>query len=101
LWGTPMRFLFGRNVYTVRHLTPEREILLDTEIAKWQTAGHTVYWVEVPSSQLDYQPTGDWKPITNYTLSFDMLEQTYERKPIRVDTQSWTGTIFALEPSKP
>lgn len=92
--GTPLRFLFGHDVYTIRSSQPIDALLVNS-IETWQNSGRSVYWVGVPdwldSQAIDYQSQ-------TVTLATTMLEGSYDHKPYRILPLTWRLTLNAIEP---
>lgn len=78
IWGTPLHLMYGHNVFSLRRLEGEDDARLATAVAQWQAAGRTVYWVG-DTGWLDAQHL----PYTSqvYTITTQVLESAYERKP--------------------
>ncbi len=93
-WGTPLKFIFGHDVFTLRNLeTLEDEQLAET-IKFWQNNGREVVWVGDPAwlaeNAFDYRET-------TYTISSQRLESSYEYKPQQVIPVNWTLPMAFIE----
>jgi hypothetical protein len=94
--GTPLRFLYGHDVFTLRD--PES---LDKErfhelVRDWQAEGRPVYWLSIPGG---YPYPGSETELglpAPYDLSAQVLENTYERKPRELFDARWQFSIRAI-----
>lgn len=93
-FGTPLKFLFGHDVYTVRDLSAVADVDLVEAIEIWQNSGRAVYWI------------GDsaWPAEQGFLLSGDQavlssrhLEQSYLYKPQVVLDDEWVLSYARLE----
>jgi hypothetical protein len=92
LLGTPLRFLFGHDVYAVRDLEALGEGRLDRAVARWQASGRSVYWISVPQG-LPWQGRAPLVHVREFTFEAVVLENTYDHKPSRIEAASWPITI--------
>jgi hypothetical protein len=90
--GTPLRFLYGHDVFSLREPELLSEGLLERQIEKWRAEGREVYWLGQNDSTallqgyaLEHQ--GD------YQITVVVLEGTYEARPWRRNTIRWNGSI--------
>jgi len=98
LVGTPLRFLFGHDVLTVRQIDkPQLGLLLD-EIGEWQENGRSVYWINVPTSQTEWLPRDQMQRQASYQLQGASLENSYDHRPAAIVTPVWSGDIYRLLP---
>ncbi len=93
LLGTPLRFLYGHDVLTLR--TPgalDRTRFAET-VHRWQRAGRRVYWAVVPGGPA--WPLEDPLPGPAVSYRFDMaaLEYAYDHKPTQIVAQSWQFSL--------
>lgn len=92
--GTPLKFQYGFEVYSLRDLEALDEAALVRTIEAWQNSGRTVYWVGDPTwltaRQLTYTET-------SVTLTSSYLEGSTGHKPTAVLPISWTLHIAKLK----
>lgn len=92
LLGTPLRFLFGHDVYAVRDLGALQAGDLDGAVARWQASGRAVYWISVPRG-LPWPGRAPLEDAREFTFEAAVLENTYTHKPYRVEVSPWPITI--------
>ena len=80
-WGTPLRFIYGYDVFTLREPPAVVSAALVKSIESWQNTGRPVIWVGA-TDWLDEQ--GLTYTTTPVTLETERLESSYEVKPQRV-----------------
>lgn len=97
VWGTPLRFLYGHDIFSLRDPAALDERRLNNTIQQWQAAGRTVYWVEVPGGAT-WQPAGDMRLVQDYQLEATVMENSYDHRPAKVLSRSWPGEIYELAP---
>lgn len=95
IWGTPLRFIYGFDVFALRQPPDTITPLLVETLKTWQNSDRPVIWVG-PSDWLDAQGFG-YRTGTA-SLSRRRLESSYEYKPYRVDTETSVLTLNYLEP---
>jgi hypothetical protein len=91
--GTPLRFLYGQEVFTLRDPQAVDRQALAAAIRGWQTAGHAVYWIETSGGYpfpLDAQML---TAPTDHTLTVPVLEGTYDHKPYRLLEAHWQFAV--------
>jgi hypothetical protein len=87
--GTPLHFLYGHDVFTLRD--PE---VLDGQrfaetIAAWQRAGRSVYWIGAPGGPAWPAVGTTLDPLTDYRIEAIILENTYDHKPTALPMMVW------------
>ncbi len=82
--GTPLQYLYGHSVYSLRDPAALDSAAFQTAVARWQQADYSVYWV------------GDLEPLTlltedpfTITIETQHLEGVYDRKPVNIVRPSW------------
>jgi hypothetical protein len=87
--GTPLRFLYGQEVFTLRDPQAVDRQALAAAIRGWQAAGRAVYWVETAGGYPF--PLGEQmlSAPTDHTLTTLVLEGTYDHKPYRLLEARW------------
>ena len=78
--GTPLRFLYGHDVFSVRQTTGQSNVALAQQVERWRATGRTVYWLtpaaqDAQSAALEGQGT--------YRVAVQVLESSYENRPQR------------------
>lgn len=95
-WGTPLRFLFGHEAYTIRDpLILEGDALAQT-IEVWQNNGRAVVWFGDPAWLIAQGFTFRERP---FTIASQRLESSYERKPQQVIYETWPFRVAILDPA--
>ena len=92
LLGTPLRFLYGHDVYTLRTPGALDAARFDEALARWRDAGRQVYWVGVPDSA-SWPGHASLGPAKEFTFEAAVLENTYDHKPTRVDVTPWRVSV--------
>lgn len=95
--GTPLRFLFGHDVLSVREVSPEQMALLQSAVDGWIAAGRAVYWIHTPMAQTALAPANR-EYVTTYSLETSRLEWTYTHRPRVVEPLIWTADVYRLAP---
>ena len=96
LLGTPLKFLYGHDVYTIRQTPDELITQLAPMLTTWQAAGRTVYWLQPDGGQTAQLPP--MRELGAYEISTMRLEYQYEKRPSALQTLIWRGTIFEVLP---
>ncbi len=91
--GTPLRFLFGHDVLSVRAISPEQMALLQSAIDGWVASGRAVYWIHVPPAQTEVAPAS-LTHVTSYRLETTQLEWSYTHRPRAIQTVVWSGELY-------
>lgn len=92
LLGTPLRFLFGHEVYAVRDFQALQTGDLDDAVAHWQASGRSVYWISVPRGW-SWPGRAPLEGAREFTFEAAVLENTYDHKPRRVEVAPWSITV--------
>jgi 4-amino-4-deoxy-L-arabinose transferase-like glycosyltransferase len=92
LLGTPLRFLYGHDVYPLRTPGALDEARFDEALARWRDAGRQVYWIGVPEGP-SWPGRASLGPTKEFTFEAAVLENTYDHKPTRVDVTPWRITV--------
>jgi hypothetical protein len=95
-WGTPLKFLYDHEVFTLRQPDQVDASLLVQTIKNWQNKGYTVYWIG-DTSWLAQQNIAHASSILA-TLTAANLEATYDRKPQKIINVEWPLPIFEIAP---
>ncbi|MBE2224495.1 MAG: hypothetical protein IAF02_23340 [Anaerolineae bacterium] len=96
LLGTPLRFLKGHYVLTLRDSAALDEDLFDQTLQQWQEQGYNIYWIMVPDGHT--WPLSDWhlKEVGAYNIQADVLEHSFYNRPTQVINQQWRGEITQI-----
>jgi 4-amino-4-deoxy-L-arabinose transferase-like glycosyltransferase len=96
--GTPLRFLKGYDVLTLRDPDALDDQEFENLLRQWQRQDHSVYWIKVPNGY-------DWplseRPLTavgQYDITATVLENKYERRPWLLETWHYQGEITLVNP---
>lgn len=95
--GTPLRFLFGHDVLSIRQLDAGHLALLETAIAGWLDDGRAVYWVQTPAAETALTPA-TMTYVTTFRLETTQLEWTYDHRPETIQPMVWSGDLYRLGP---
>jgi hypothetical protein len=87
--GTPLRFLYGHDVFTLRDSGQLDRASFAEAIRNWQRAGRTVYWIGEPGGPS--WPAISQTPGSASDYHFDavVLEHTYDHKPTALTVEKW------------
>jgi hypothetical protein len=85
-WGTPLKYIFGHDVFTIRDIDLLQQSSLAETIEFWQNNGRTVIWFGDPqwlSEQgLEYHST-------IYNINSRQMESSYNYKPQQINPIGW------------
>lgn len=95
--GTPLRFLYGHDVFSLRSPESLDDEAFRTAIAGWQDSGRTVYWVG-DLSTLPAMGLSAGEPVT-FNIVYRVLEAPYDKKPSTVYPVNWELIITPLKAS--
>jgi hypothetical protein len=94
IWGTPLKFVYGYDVFTLRQPPAEVASALADQIETWQNNGRPVIWVGAT----------DWLDSRGYhyrteqiTLASQRLESSYDHKPQAIVTETAILSVSYLE----
>lgn len=89
LLGTPLRFLYGHDVFTLRNANALDQERFAEVIRVWQRAGRSVYWVGMAEG-LAWPLAGSMLGSpTDHRVTVTILEQPYDHKPTARDVIQW------------
>jgi hypothetical protein len=95
LVGTPMQYIYGHKVYSLRDAEHTDIEALNDAVEAWVESGQSVYWVG-DSGFLEFTGLTPRNSFT-YTLTVPQLETSYENKPTRVIDIKWVLHISQLD----
>ncbi|MCB8984069.1 MAG: hypothetical protein H6659_09600 [Ardenticatenaceae bacterium] len=96
--GTPLEYLYGEHVFTVRDPAALDTAVLAAQIDRWQAAGHDVYWLAVPDGYEWPLPQRPLQAPAAYAIHTAALEGRYDRRPTEIIPTTWQGTIWRVAP---
>jgi hypothetical protein len=92
--GTPLRYLFGHDVLTLRQPQEADTGALLTAMREWQAAGQAIYWIGdagfLDENGIAYESREALIPAV-------YLEGSYEHKPSAIIDSGWTLELHALD----
>ena len=93
--GTPLRFLFGHDVFSIRDQDALDVAALRATIRQWRNTGRQVYWIgdATPLERLDLKGGAPFE----VTIRSQQLEGRYDRKPEELSTPVWELYITPIE----
>jgi 4-amino-4-deoxy-L-arabinose transferase-like glycosyltransferase len=93
--GTPLHFLYGHDVYSIRSPEDLDQDALTNAINHWRQVGRDVYWVGLPDTAqlLGLVAT----PLEDVTIKTQQLEGSYDRKPVAILDATWSLNISLIE----
>ena len=94
-WGTPLRFVYGYDVFALRETPEAVSAALVNSIESWQNMGRPVIWVGA-TDWLDEQDLA--YTTTQVTLETKRLESSYEVKPQRIIPVTTQLMMSYIEP---
>jgi 4-amino-4-deoxy-L-arabinose transferase-like glycosyltransferase len=92
LLGTPLRFLYGHDVYPLRAPGALDATRFDEELARWRAADRQVYWISVPDGP-SWPGRASLGSTKEFIFEAAVLENTYDHKPTRIDVTPWRITV--------
>lgn len=84
--GTPLKFIYGHDVFTLRDPAALDERLLAQTLQIWENSDRAVYWVGDPAWLVEH---GFGFSTAEQLLQSTYLENSYEHKPQRIEQQEW------------
>jgi hypothetical protein len=95
--GTPMQFLYGHDVFTLRAPEALDARRFDEAVRSWQKSGRAVYWVSVPGGYP--YPGSETRPAdpVELDLATRTLENTYDHKPAAFSDLGWRLSLGQIE----
>jgi hypothetical protein len=94
VWGTPLRFVYGYDVFTLRQPPAQVASPLAIQIETWQNNDRPVVWIGA-TDWLDRQ--GYRYQSEQVTLTSQRLESSYDHKPQAIITETVTLLLSYLE----
>ena len=89
LLGTPLRFLYGHDVFTLRNVDALDKERFAEVIRVWQRAGRSVYWVGMAEGFAWPLAGSMLGSPTDHRVTATILEQPYDHKPTARDVIQW------------
>lgn len=95
--GTPLHFLYGHDVYTLRAPDALDRAALAQQLTRW-LGQRPVYWLETAGGPP--WPLPDWPPGAGqpYQIESVTLEGVYTHRPRQIITTTWAGVIYPVTP---
>ncbi|MGC8780460.1 MAG: hypothetical protein ACP5UQ_06305, partial [Anaerolineae bacterium] len=94
--GTPLRFIYGHDVLTLRNSEALNREAFTEAIRGWQRAGRRVYWAAVPERSA-WPLTDAWLgPATERHFETMILEHAYDHKPTLIVAEKWQFAISEI-----
>jgi hypothetical protein len=93
-WGTPLKFIFGHDVFILRDLDALHGQQLAELIDIWQNNGQAVVWIGDPEWLDEY---GFSYQETTKVIISQRLESSYEHKPQVIVPVSWTLMMALID----
>ena len=87
--GTPLRFLYGHDVFVVRDTTTLDRAQFADAIRGWQQAGRNVYWIGMPGGPAWPGIDGSLGPAAVGQIDVMALEGAYDHKPSALTAIKW------------
>ncbi len=94
IWGTPLKYIFGHDVFTLRDLDLLNDMQLVEMIEFWQNNERSVVWIG-DSAWLDKNALGYQQQIIE--IGSRQLEGSYEHKPKVVVPVTWTLPMSRID----
>jgi hypothetical protein len=93
-WGTPLKYIFGHDVFTLRDLDALDDRQLADSIKSWQNNGRTVIWIGDPAwlaeNEFKFQEQA-------HEINSLRLESSYEHKPRAIVPDIWVLPTAVIE----
>jgi hypothetical protein len=88
--GTPLRFLYGHDVFVLRDPVALTTAGFTARVAEWQAQDRTVYWAAVAGGHTWPAAGLGLSPPQEQQLTGLVLEGSYEHKPQQIVPVVWT-----------
>jgi hypothetical protein len=98
IWGTPLQFFYGHDVFSLRYPEAVPAAELVKTIENWHNNGRTVYWLGDTQWLVDQNLPFTTEEMIVITTSH--LEDTYEHKPTAVLPVEWHQQLSRIEPNQ-
>ncbi len=85
-WGTPLKYLYGHEAFTVRDVGLLADAPLAETIQFWQNSGRSVIWIGDPAWLTD---NGFDFRAQIFNIAGTQMESSYEHKPQQIIPVSW------------
>jgi hypothetical protein len=95
--GTPLRFLYGHDVFTLREPKALDARLFDEAVRRWRASGRAVYWVSVPGGHPYPGSETHLAAPVELDLTTQALENTYDHKPKALSDVRWRLLLAQVE----
>ena len=93
--GTPLHYVFGLDVYSLRNPQALDDAALVRTIESWQNSGRSVYWIGAPGWLAGHNFSYTSGEIT---IGGSALEGSFDHKPHRIIQVNWTLNLNRIEP---
>ncbi len=97
LLGTPLSYLHGRQVMTLRQQQPEQTVLSD-QLRAWQAAGRQIMLIPGARPVLFHLPDWSLEPAGEYLVSYRALESSYTHMPQEILEQNLALEFYQVVP---
>ncbi len=94
-FGTPLRFLYGHDVFSLRDREGLDPGALRAVLDRWQAKGRQIYWIGDPGLLAELGLSGT-EPL-KVTIESQYLEAPYDRKPEALESPKWELSLTPLE----
>lgn len=94
--GTPLRFVYGHDVLTLRSSETLNQEAFTETIRGWQRAGRRVYWAAVPERSAWPLAETMLGPAIEHRFEMMILEHAYDHKPTLVIAEKWQFAISEI-----
>ncbi len=94
--GTPLHFLYGHDVFTLRNAGELDPVRFEEAILKWQALGRTVYWVSVSGGPAFPGRTLTLGDPRRYQVIAKVLEATYDHRPRELTDVGWQVSVESI-----
>jgi hypothetical protein len=93
-WGTPLKFIFGHDVFTLRDLDGLDDEQLAESIKSWQNYGRSVVWIGdaawLAENGFHYQES-------IHEIRSLRLESSYDHKPQALVSDMWAFRLALID----
>jgi len=100
LLGTPLRFLYGHDVFTLRSSDELDSERFAEAIDGWQQAGRKVYWIGMPGGPTWPLASPTPRSFADYSVAVTILEHAYDHKPTALSAEKWLLPLAEVSESQ-